>query len=182
LNGGGGGASAYYPKPPWQTGKGVPDDGRRDVPDVSLAASGHDAYLVYIAPNLLAVAGTSAASPSFAGLMALVNQQTTSRQGNANTNLYRLASIQASGGLSYFHDITHGNNTVPGLAGFSAEPGYDQATGLGSVDAAILVNHWTDSSSAPSPGSRRAWPARILCCTLSRSPTGATPIDPPGPE
>jgi pseudomonalisin len=151
LDAGGGGASAYYAKPSWQTGPGVPADGRRDVPDVSLTASGHDAYLLYIAPQLLAVAGTSASSPSFAGLMALVNQQTASRQGNANTSLYHLASVQASGGLSYFHDITSGNNSVPGLTGFSAGPGYDRATGLGSVDAAVLVNHWTDANSAPTP-------------------------------
>jgi pseudomonalisin len=148
----GGGASAYYAKPSWQTGKGVPADGRRDVPDVSLSASGHDAYLLYIAPNLLAVAGTSASSPSFAGLMALVNQQTASRQGNANASFYPLASLQDSGGLSYFHDITSGNNSVPGLTGFSAAPGYDQASGLGSVDAAVLVNHWTDATSAPTSG------------------------------
>jgi uncharacterized membrane protein len=152
LDAGGGGASAYYAKPSWQTGKGVPADGRRDVPDVSLSASGHDAYLLYIAPELMAVAGTSAASPSFAGLMALVNQQTASRQGNANASFYPLASLQESGGLSYFHDITSGNNSVPGLTGFSAAPGYDQASGLGSVDAAVLVNHWTDANSAPTPG------------------------------
>jgi len=152
LDAGGGGASAYYAKPSWQTGKGVPADGRRDVPDVSLSASGHDAYLLYIAPNLMAVAGTSASSPSFAGLMALVNQQTASRQGNANNSFYPLASLQASGGRSYFHDITSGNNGVPGLTGFSAAPGYDQASGLGSVDAAVLVNHWTDANSAPTPG------------------------------
>jgi hypothetical protein len=113
-----------------------------------LSASGHDAYLLYIAPNLLAVAGTSASSPSFAGLMSLVNQQTAARQGNANTTLYPLAS----GGSSYFHDITSGNNSVPGLTGFNATPGYDQASGLGSVDAAVLVNHWTDTNSAPTPG------------------------------
>jgi pseudomonalisin len=152
LDAGGGGASAYYTKPSWQTGKGVPADGRRDVPDVSLSASGHDAYLLYIAPNLLAVAGTSASSPSFAGLMSLVNQQTAARQGNANINFYALASLQASGGLSYFHDITSGNNSVPGLTGFSAAPGYDQASGLGSVDAAVLVSHWTDTSASPTPG------------------------------
>jgi uncharacterized membrane protein len=83
--------------------------------------------------------------------MALVNQQTASRQGNANTSLYELASVQASGGLSYFHDITSGNNSVPGLTGFIAGPGYDQATGLGSVDAAVLVSHWTDTNAAPTP-------------------------------
>lgn len=148
---GGGGASAYYPKPSWQSGPGVPADGLRDVPDVSLTASGHDCYLMYQEGSLVGIAGTSAASPSFAGLMALVNQQTGSRQGNANVSLYALASLQESGGRAYFHDVTTGNNTVPGLIGFSAAPGYDRASGLGSVDAAVLVNHWTDANSSGQP-------------------------------
>jgi hypothetical protein len=45
-----------------------------------------------------------------------------------------------------FHDVTSGNNSVPGLTGFSAGAGYDLATGLGSVDATLLVNHWKDST------------------------------------
>jgi len=147
----GGGASAYYAKPAWQTGPGVPPDGRRDVPDVSLSAAGHDGYIIASGGSLWSVGGTSAASPSFAGLMALVNQQTGSAQGNANPAFYALASLEASGGLAYFHDVASGNNTVPGLAGFAAGPGYDQATGLGSVDAAILVNHWNDATATGTP-------------------------------
>jgi len=149
---GGGGASAYYAKPTWQTGPGVPADGLRDVPDVSLTAAGHDCYMMFLEGSLVGIAGTSAASPSFAGLMALVNQHAGSGQGNANTILYALASLQASGGRAYFHDIVNGNNSVPGLTGFSAGAGYDQASGLGSVDAAILVNHWSDASSPGTPG------------------------------
>jgi pseudomonalisin len=146
---GGGGASAYYSKPTWQSAPGVPADGQRDVPDVSLAASLHDGYLLIFEGGLYYVGGTSAASPSFAGLMALVNQQTGARQGNANTSFYALAALQGVGGLSYFHDIVVGNNSVPGLTGFNAVPGYDQASGLGSVDAAILVNHWDDAAGSP---------------------------------
>ena len=149
---GGGGASAYYSKPAWQTGLGVPADGQRDVPDVSLTASGHDGYLFCFQGGVYVIAGTSAASPSFAGLMALVNQQTGASQGNANTSFYALAALQESGGLSYFHDIVNGNNSVPGQTGFSAGPGYDQGSGLGSVDAAVLVNHWTDASTGGAPG------------------------------
>jgi uncharacterized membrane protein len=145
---GGGGASAFYGKPVWQTGPGVPADGLRDVPDVSLTAAAHDCYLMYLRGSLVGISGTSAASPSFAGLMALVDQQTGSRQGNANTILYALASLQGSGGRAYFHDVTSGNNTVPGVAGFSATPGFDRASGLGSVDAAVLVNYWTDAISS----------------------------------
>jgi subtilase family serine protease len=145
----GGGASAIYAKPSWQTGTGVPADGRRDVPDVSLSAAGHDGYLIYQNGGLYVVGGTSAASPSFAGAMALVVQNTAARQGNANTAFYSLATKQRAGGASVFHDITSGNNSVPGQAGFNAAIGYDQVTGLGSIDAAVLVGHWSDATATP---------------------------------
>src|SRR6202035_4730415 len=123
----GGGASTIYAKPSWQTGTGVPADGKRDVPDVSLTASGHDGYLIVQNGGLYVVGGTSAASPSFAGVMALVVQNTAARQGNANTTFYPLASRQRAGGASVFHDITSGSNSVPGQTGFNATTGYDQA-------------------------------------------------------
>jgi uncharacterized membrane protein len=148
---GGGGASIIYAKPSWQTGPGVPADGKRDVPDVSLAAAGHDGYLIYMNGGLGAVGGTSAASPSFAGLMSLVVQNAGARQGNANPAFYSLASLQQlAGGAAVFHDITGGNNTVPGVSGFNAGTGYDRASGLGSIDANLLVHHWSDSGS-PAP-------------------------------
>jgi uncharacterized membrane protein len=81
--------------------------------------------------------------------MALVVQHTAARQGNANTAFYSLASKQGAGGASVFHDITKGNNSVPGQAGFNATIGYDQATGLGSIDGSALVNHWNDASVVP---------------------------------
>jgi pseudomonalisin len=145
----GGGASSVYAKPSWQAGAGVPADGKRDVPDVSLTSAGHDGYLIYQEGGLYVVGGTSAASPSFAGVMALVVQHAAARQGNANTVFYSLASKQQAGGASVFHDITQGNNSVPGVTGFNATVGYDQATGLGSVDASVLVNHWSDASVQP---------------------------------
>ena len=146
----GGGASASYSKPAWQTGSGVPVDGRRDVPDVSLTAAGHDGYLVFINGSLMVVSGTSAASPALAGLMALVVQGAGTRQGNANPAFYALANKQRSfGGAAVYHDITSGNNSVPGMTGFTAAAGYDLATGLGSVDAYVLVNHWSDASTVP---------------------------------
>ena len=145
----GGGMSALYAKPSWQTGTGVPADGRRDVPDVSLTSAGHDGYLIVQSGGLYVVGGTSAASPSFAGVMALVVQNTAVRQGNANIALYPLATKQRAGGASVFHDITAGNNSVPGQSGFSAATGYDQATGLGSIDAAVLVSHWNDAYVVP---------------------------------
>ena len=145
----GGGASTIYAKPNWQTGTGVPADGKRDVPDVSLSAAGHDGYLIVQNGGFYVVGGTSAASPSFAGVMALVVQNTAARQGNANTAFYPLASRQRAGGASVFHDVTSGSNSVPGQPGFNATTGYDQATGLGPIDASALVNHWSDSSVVP---------------------------------
>ena len=145
----GGGASITYAKPSWQVGTGVPGDGKRDVPDVSLTAAGHDGYLIEMSGSLGVVGGTSAASPSFAGLMALVVQSTGSPQGNANTAFYSLASRQQSGGAAIFHDTASGSNSVPGLTGFNAGAGYDLATGLGSVDANLLATHWGDAGSVP---------------------------------
>ena len=155
---GGGGASSIYPKPAWQTGPGVPADGHRDVPDVSLNASTHDGYLVTMSGSLYIFGGTSASTPSMAGLMTLLAQKTGTRQGTANPILYALASRQAAGGASVFHDTTSGNNSVPGVTGYNAGLGYDAASGLGSVDAAMMVNHWNDGT-IPVPAFQLAVPA-----------------------
>ena len=72
----GGGTSTLYAKPSWQTGTGVPADGKRDVPDVSLSAACDHGYLMYQNGGLYVVGGTSASSPSFAGAMTLVVQHT----------------------------------------------------------------------------------------------------------
>jgi hypothetical protein len=172
LFAGSGGASTLYAKPAWQAGTNVPNDGHRDLPDVSLtAAGGHDGYLLCILgfcqtgvdsngqpllESAFVVGGTSASSPAFAGIMSLVNQKTGGRQGLANYVLYQLATTQDFNGCNssnlldpstpsqcIFYDITAGNNTVPGLTGYNAGPAFDLATGLGSVNAANLVNSWT---------------------------------------
>jgi pseudomonalisin len=139
----GGGVSAVYTKPSWQSGPGVPADGKRDVPDISLPAS---RFLIVENGSLYLIGGTSASSPSFAGIMALVDQK-NGAQGNPNPTLYALAAIQGRG-HAYFHDVTTGTNTVPGLTGYTAGAGYDLATGLGSVNGSNLVNYWGDSVAA----------------------------------
>jgi subtilase family serine protease len=162
LASGGGGASVLFVKPWWQTGPGVPNDLARDVPDISLAASGaHDAYILYARGALRAVGGTSAAAPAFAGIVTLLNQYLVAKGvvarpglGNMNPRLYNLA--QNTPGV--FHDITAGDNIVPcaagtkgcadGALGYAAGPGYDLATGLGSIDAWNLVTKWTSLPSA----------------------------------
>jgi pseudomonalisin len=147
----GGGPSAFFGKPAWQSAPGVPADGARDVPDVALTAAMHTAFQYLEEQQLMTVGGTSGATPSFAGIMALVVQKTRQRQGNPNPWLYQLATRQYTGaGPAVFHDVTSGNNSVPGVAGYAAGLGYDLVTGLGSVDAAALVGSWPD---APAPRS-----------------------------
>jgi subtilase family serine protease len=168
LLAGGGGASTYFSKPSWQTGTGVPSDGHRDVPDISLNASpDHDSYLICGGTDgagnqsctngfrdsqsyLDAIGGTSAGAPTLAGIVALMNQATGSKGlGNINSTLYSLAGSASSA----FHDITVGDNQVPclqgsvncpngGTIGYSASTGYDQASGLGSVDVSNLATNW----------------------------------------
>jgi large repetitive protein len=157
---GSGGQSGIYPKPVWQTGFPAADSSR-DIPDVSLTAAIHDGYLICFNDscafgNLSIIGGTSASSPSFAGIMALVDQTLGGRQGLANYTLYRLAKGPSASCSSsartnpltpapagcIFNDVTTGNNSVPGQAGFNAAAGYDLATGLGSVNVANLINNW----------------------------------------
>ncbi len=164
LLGTGGGRSILFARPPWQNVAGLPADNARYVPDVSVAAATHTGYLMVQghttgSSGLFAVAGTSASSPAFAGIAALLAQRAGGRLGNLNPLLYAvgraqygLASASATtplaAGSPAFHDVTTGNNSVPGLTGYAAGPGYDAATGLGSVDAAAL----TASLPAPAPG------------------------------
>jgi uncharacterized protein (TIGR03437 family) len=155
---GGGGASVLFAKPSWQVGNGVPANSARNVPDIALAASAdHDGYMVYTGGQLNIYGGTSAATPTVAGMVAVLNhflvatgRQTAPGVGNINPRLYQLAEASAAA----FHDVTTGDNIVTvtcgarsrncvsGSYGFAAAAGYDQASGLGSVDAFNLVNAW----------------------------------------
>ncbi len=163
----GGGASIYFLKPSWQAGTGVPADNARDVPDVSLSASAdHDPYLVYSDGSLQAYGGTSVSAQVFAGIGALMNQylisngkQTAAGMGNLNATLYPLAQSKPGS----FHDITTGNNIVTsqgcnGRASSSCTPvgyyagvGFDEVTGLGSVDVCYLATGSACSGTVTTP-------------------------------
>lgn len=160
LAGGGGGKSVSFSKPSWQAAAGVPNDGARDVPDISLSASDYDGYLICSGGScvngfrasdstLFVVSGTSATTQEFAGIVALLNQRMGTPQGNVNTGMYKLAQTAPTA----FHDITTGGNWMPckagslncpggGLIGYSAGRGYDLVTGIGSIDAFKLVTEW----------------------------------------
>ena len=147
--GGGGGASGTYAKPSWQAGvNGIPADGQRDLPDVSFFAGDGLKGQFYPTcqadnggtcdpssaggPVTAGGGGTSFGAPAFAGVMALINQKTGSRQGLANPRLYQLAATQygsstspatskacdasytiAAGNACVFFDVTTGTIDVP---------------------------------------------------------------------
>ena len=135
LYAGGGGVSTVYAKPDWQAGL-TPADGYRDLPDLALDSGAlHDPFMVELGGTLTYVGGTSVATPCMAGIMALVVQK-FGRQGCINPTLYGLATKPV------FHDITTGDNWVPGVPGYSAGVGFDLCTGLGSPDAWALVGNW----------------------------------------
>jgi hypothetical protein len=180
-----------YPKPSWQTGTGVPNDGKRDIPDISLFASNGfngnfyvicsknvtNSYCDPADPNgtVVGIGGTSASTPAFAGIMALIDQKSNSRQGNPNYILYSLAAKQSASGCNsssspastcVFYDVTSGTIAMPCvtgstgdchtnvksdqfgiLTGYATTAAYDLATGLGTVNATNLVNSWATATS-----------------------------------
>jgi hypothetical protein len=196
--------SGGYAKPSWQSGvPGIPNDGKRDLPDVSFFASdgllSSSSYLICVSdvaactystssePFAQEVGGTSVATPAMAGVMALINQKAGVVGGSpaVNADLYALAAKQnysscsaesaTTGNGCYFNDIDTGNNATPcddgyynsGVAspncsvlysadqggigilpGYNAGKGYDQATGLGSLNVANVVNNWPASLGA----------------------------------
>jgi subtilase family serine protease len=205
-----GACTAGYAKPAWQQGNGVPADGVRDLPDVSLFASNGANFSGWIicdyegscVPDAKGdfgfglVGGTSASTPAMAGILALIDQK-YGRQGQANYTLYPLAQQKPAD----FHDVSLGSNRTvcieniaqcvaqPGhnyslMTVYDAGPGYDAASGLGSVDATQLVNDWGSlsfratsttlqlSSSNVTHGTSVTLTAGVSAASGSSTPTG----------
>ena len=189
LSATGGGKSALFSKPSWQTTL-TPTDSARDVPDISLYSSPGDTstgvpgYLlcssdstIWSSSNqqascnsgfrdsatgdLTVAGGTSFAAPIFAGMLALINQKAgyTTGTGNINASLYALAANgKAYSAGTIFHDITSGNNECSAGSAYCSsssgtetnyktEIGYDQVTGLGSINLNELATAWTANTS-----------------------------------
>ncbi len=134
----GGGVSTVFALPSYQSSANVPvqpeaNFAGRGVPDVAGDADPSTGYQVIVSGQSIVVGGTSAVAPLWAALVALLNQQLGTPVGFLNPKLYPL-------GESVFHDITSGNNDDSGLGYYSAGPGWDACTGLGSPNGTALLN------------------------------------------
>lgn len=150
----GGGFSHVFARPSYQTG--LPSGTMRGVPDVGFQASSRTGSLVYLtlppdgqsglicgsAPcstGWYDIGGTSLACPQFAALVAIADQLNNGGLGLINPALYRLGANPTTYARD-FYDVTVGNNqTDPSVPGYSAGPGWDAVTGLGTPNAANLV-------------------------------------------
>jgi subtilase family serine protease len=142
---GGGGESVIFGRPAFQDGVASVVGAHRGVPDVSMSASCGHPVVVYasFAGGWLPICGTSEATPLFAGVVALADQVAGHPLGPINGYLYQMAAAKDRGIV----DITLGNNTVSfprdsqliTVDGWSAIPGYDLASGVGTVNARWFV-------------------------------------------
>jgi kumamolisin len=141
----GGGVSDFFPKPAYQANANVPasvNPGNfvgRGVPDVSGDADPVSGYDVYVDGQASVIGGTSAVAPLWAGLTARINQVVGKRVGSLTSLVY---SQLAQAGNA-FHDITNGNNGT-----FSAKPGWDACTGMGSPIGSAITSALTGKAAA----------------------------------
>ncbi len=177
--GSGGGISKTYKQPSWQTGNGVQNsysNGNRQVPDVSADADEATGYAIYCTVAIATcsssgwnrVAGTSAATPIWAGSMALVNQylqsQNQVRIGTANSALYKLFNTPQT--FAPYHDITSGDNLY-----YPTTNGYDLSTGIGTPDVYDIARDLAHVTTG-GPGTAQPTPQPTTGPTISLLPNG----------
>jgi subtilase family serine protease len=140
---GGGGKSVVFARPPYQNGVSGVVGSQRGVPDISMSGACNGAVDMYQSfhgqtAGWYPTCGTSEATPLFAGVVALADQIAGHPLGLINPMLYKLSAAHRFGIV----DVVKGNNTVSFLQngehtvpGFAARPGYDLASGVGTVNA-----------------------------------------------
>ena len=141
-SGTGGGPSQYYALPDYQSGvQQAAGHGYRQVPDVSANADPNTGFSIIFQGQLGMAGGTSASTPLWAATAALINQDLKSKNmrevGFANPALYWMGANQSKLSPPPFHDVTAGNNLA-----YDAAPGWDFATGWGSMDGVALDKAW----------------------------------------
>jgi len=142
----GGGVSVKWKRPAWQASAMVPLNRYggigRGVPDVAGDGDPDTGYIIRLHGGDQVTAGTSAVAPLWAGLIAILNQKLGQRLGFVNDKLYAMGS-------QGFHGIVNGDNDVAGLHAYSARPGWNACTGLGSPDASKILSGLTSSGVRP---------------------------------
>ncbi len=148
----GGGVSVKWKRPAWQASAMVPLNRYggigRGVPDVAGDGDPFTGYIIRLHGGDQVTAGTSAVAPLWAGLIAILNQKLGHRLGFVNDKLYAMGS-------QGFHSIVNGNNDVAGLGAYSARPGWNACTGLGSPDASKILSGLTSSAGGTPAAIRR---------------------------
>ena len=148
----GGGKSRVFGKPSFQNSV-TPNDGVRDVPDVSAGASDTTPGFFWVddrsgsPAEMCCIGGTSISTPVWAGIAKLIAQIAGSRLGNMNPRIYSLGAL-ANSSKSGLRDVVTGNNTFNGVTGFNAGSGYDLTTGWGSPDVQVFESAFL---AAPTP-------------------------------
>jgi kumamolisin len=150
----GGGASAVFPVPPYQTQRGIEtlsvnpgSQPGRGLPDVAGVAGG---YVMELFGQLTVGSGTSAVAPLVAALVARLNQKLGRRLGFLQPALYRI------GGGAGFRDVVQGNNaTAPWVGGYVAGPGWDACTGWGSPNGRELLAALAALAAPPKPEGKK---------------------------
>jgi kumamolisin len=168
----GGGVSNFFPLPTWQANAGVPaptnSAGGRGVPDVSGNADPSTGYTIRVDGQTLPIGGTSAVAPLWAGLIALANAQNGKSAGFLQPTLY------AAKGKAAFRDITSGTNYQGTPTGFTAGPGWDACTGLGSPIGTKLIAVVNPSTSASKAGKNKGSKKKPLRTRPARKPHAPT--------
>ncbi|HEY2521378.1 MAG TPA: S53 family peptidase [Streptosporangiaceae bacterium] len=144
---GGGGLSAVFGQPGYQNDVGSVVDGHRGTPDISMSAAVSGGAWIYQSfepggAGWEILGGTSEATPIFAGIVALASQKAGHPLGNIDTALYRLGAqsrLKNGPSATGIVDVTTGTNTFGNVTGYQARPGYDLASGWGTIDAARFV-------------------------------------------
>jgi len=144
---GGGGLSGVFARPAFQAGVAATVGTHRGTPDISMSAAVSGGAWVYQSfepggAGWEILGGTSEATPLMAGVVALASQKAGHPLGDINRALYALgAASQAKGGAQAtgIVDVTTGSNTFGAVPGYKAGPGYDLASGWGTIDAARFV-------------------------------------------
>ena len=199
----GGGVSAFISTPTWQTGKGVPAArAGRYTPDIAFSASGHDGYFACMAAaggdcvgsqfGFIIFSGTSASAPGMAGIAALLDQKLKGGQGNLNPKLYPMVTTAPTA----FHDVTLAssgvtsckvatpsmcNNSIAGTAGITGGQagyligaGYDEVTGLGSLDVANFLDAFSNTQPTVTTGKASPVTAKTATLNGALNPNGAS--------